>query len=34
MTRLRPFLHLMREVFVKTGQLDKPELFLDEKKKG
>jgi hypothetical protein len=32
LTSLRPFLHLLREVFVKAARLDKRELFLDEKK--
>jgi hypothetical protein len=34
LTGLRPFLHLLREVFVKAARLDKPELLLDEKEEG
>jgi hypothetical protein len=34
LTSLRPFLHLLREVFVKADRLDKPELFLNEKEEG
>jgi hypothetical protein len=34
LTSLRPFLHLLRDVFVKAARLDKPELFLNEKEEG
>ena len=34
LTSLRPLLHLLRELFAKAHQLDKPELFLNEEEQG